>query len=355
MGYGINTDFTGGNCIVDKILNDTVYIRPDMRDSGGDWFYWAFCVIGAGGKTLTFDFQNKSWVGPFGPAVSTDLSAWHWDEGLSDGKSFTYTFGQEEDKVFFAHDLLYHPARFDAFALKNNIPVNTLCQSAKNLAVPIARFGEGDKTVLLTARHHCCESTGSYMLEGALDYLYHHPLPGWRVVAIPFVDIDGVMAGDQGKNRIPHDHNRDYNEKPLYTSVQAIQKYISDNKVCLAFDFHSPWHTGGLNDKVFIVRSKKHLVEQKLFGSLFENNVSANALRYATANDLDPGVGWNVSHPEDGLSFAGFCATQNGVELVCTLETPYFGEKENMVTQDNLLESGKCFAKAIGDYIAAQD
>lgn len=35
MSYSINTDFTRGNCIVDKIVNDRVYIRPDMRDSGG--------------------------------------------------------------------------------------------------------------------------------------------------------------------------------------------------------------------------------------------------------------------------------------------------------------------------------
>lgn len=40
-------------------------------------------MTGAQARTLTFDFQNKSWVGPFGPAVSTDLSAWRWGEGLT--------------------------------------------------------------------------------------------------------------------------------------------------------------------------------------------------------------------------------------------------------------------------------
>ena len=31
-----------------------------------------------------------------------------------------------------------------------------------------------------------------------------------EVLAIPFMDKDGVEEGDQGKNRKPRDHNRDY-------------------------------------------------------------------------------------------------------------------------------------------------
>lgn len=40
----IHTDFTGGNIIVERIEEHTVYVERDIRDTEGDWFYWAFCV-----------------------------------------------------------------------------------------------------------------------------------------------------------------------------------------------------------------------------------------------------------------------------------------------------------------------
>ncbi len=40
----IHSDFPGGNIIFDRIEGDTIYIERDLRDTEGDWFYWAFCV-----------------------------------------------------------------------------------------------------------------------------------------------------------------------------------------------------------------------------------------------------------------------------------------------------------------------
>ena len=38
-----------GNVVVEEIAGDTVRVRPDLRDTEGDWFYWAFRVAGAAG------------------------------------------------------------------------------------------------------------------------------------------------------------------------------------------------------------------------------------------------------------------------------------------------------------------
>jgi len=54
----IHANFEGGNIKVLSIEEDTVFLQNDMRDSTGDWFYWAFCVEGAQGKTLTFTLKN---------------------------------------------------------------------------------------------------------------------------------------------------------------------------------------------------------------------------------------------------------------------------------------------------------
>ena len=63
------------------------------------------------------------------------------------------------------------------------------------------------------------------------------------------VDKDGVEDGDQGKNRKPHDHNRDYEGKSIYASVQAIRERLpawSAGKLRFAMDMHCPAVRGGL-------------------------------------------------------------------------------------------------------------
>ena len=63
--------------------------------------------------------------------------------------------------------------------------------------MPCAAFDAGEKTVLFTARHHACESTGNYVLEGVLEHLLSLPEIPFRCIVIPFVDFDGVVDGDQ--------------------------------------------------------------------------------------------------------------------------------------------------------------
>lgn len=106
----IHTNFIGGNSIVKNQTAQAVVLENELRDTTKDWFYWAFCVEGAQGKTITFHLQNSR-LGYFGPAVSYDLETWHWLGSLDSPSSFTYTFGETESTVYFAHHMLYHPNR----------------------------------------------------------------------------------------------------------------------------------------------------------------------------------------------------------------------------------------------------
>ena len=38
----VDANFPGGNIVVDSIAGDLVTLRPDLRDTEGDWFYWYF-------------------------------------------------------------------------------------------------------------------------------------------------------------------------------------------------------------------------------------------------------------------------------------------------------------------------
>ena len=87
----IHSDFECGNiCFVSEDGNN-IYLKNEMRGTTKEKaYYWAFCVEGAQGKTLTFHLEHE-WVGPWGAAVSHDLINWSWTESAVDGASFSYT------------------------------------------------------------------------------------------------------------------------------------------------------------------------------------------------------------------------------------------------------------------------
>ena len=338
----IHNGFTGGNISVNKTDGNNVYLKNELRDTAGDWFYWAFCVEDAQGKELTFHFE-KTRLGYWGPAVSYDLQNWHWLDDC-DGDSFTYRFAENETKVYFAHHMLYHPEKFFAFSKDKGLEITELCKSRKGRSVPCVRLGNGGISIILTARHHACESTGNYVLEGVLDELADSLPDDISVLCVPFVDYDGVIDGDQGKSRKPHDHNRDYIDNPIYPEVYAIKKYAEEYGCNYAFDFHSPWHKGDENDTIFIVRNcieKNDRFEQ--FADILESAITENSMDYKKSNDHPPLTGWN----QPSTSFAYTMCTKPECDIAFTLENTYFGTSQNKTSPKRLFELGKAFAKAI--------
>lgn len=348
----IHSDFTGGNICVERIEANEVWVRNELRDTAGDWFYWAMCVEGAQGQTITVHLDKK-WIGYYGPAVSRDLIHWKWlgspDESQA-GDCFTYTFGPEENRTYFAHDMLYHPSHLDAFLKRAGLEKQTLCLSEAGREVPFVAFGSGEKTVLLTARHHACESTGSYVLEGVLEELYREPIEGLRFIAVPFVDYDGVVDGDQGKSRKPWDHNRDYapEKESLYASVRAIRRLVGDNRLLYAFDFHSPWHVGERNDRVYIPQKHFSALKQTTrFANLLEKSITPESLPYHASDLFRPGEDWNqIGTP----GFSTYMYDTAGAELSFTLETPYFQATQVPYDVEKARELGRCFARALRAY-----
>lgn len=345
----VHNNFTGGNIIVDGVEGNEIRVKCDLRTTTTDWFYWAFCVEGAQGKTLRFSFEVDR-IGYYGPAVSNDLRAWRWltPDGVDDHLSFTYTFGADENKVYFAHNMLYHPDRFLRFAQAKKLAVNEFCVSERGRSVPYTQFGDGENIILLTARHHACEAPGNYVLEGVLDYITKADITGYKFVCVPFVDYDGVVDGDQGKNRAPYDHNRDYTDTPIYSTVRALKNIVDNNKVLSAFDFHAPWHYGGDHDFVFIVRNnpeKTPLYER--FGVMLEEYLTPECLKYESKNDT------NWQH-ETRRQFAGYTDAKQGCLISFSLETTYFGEKDNTFTQEKAVAFGRVFGKVILEFLAKE-
>lgn len=350
----IDTDFCGGNAVIEACGEDSVHFRPDQRDSESEWFYWAFRVTGAAGRTIRFSMAPRSYVGYFGAAYSHDLEHWRWSGGVSaDRTGFTYTFAPGENAVFFAHHMLYPPFRFIRFAELHGLRVRTLCEDTRGTPIPYTVIGSGSRNILVCARHHCCESTGNSVMEGIMEEFLAAPIPDCRLTVVPFVDADGTVAGDQGKNRRPHDHNRDY-LSPIYPGVRAIRDIAQRGDLLAAFDLHAPWHLSGRNDTLFCVSK---LPEQRArlarFSQLFEEAITPDAASYHASDNIPLGVEWNQDGPHyTCATFCGDC----GAALAFTLESAYFGREDGIpITQERLTESGRCFLRAFARLLRESD
>ena len=67
--FTVDAELPAGNIIVNSVEGDSVSVRQDLRDTNKDWFYWAFRVKGAAGRTLRFKFTDKYGGGPVGVQI----------------------------------------------------------------------------------------------------------------------------------------------------------------------------------------------------------------------------------------------------------------------------------------------
>ena len=344
----IHADFECGNIRLLREDGNVIYLQNEMRGTKKEAaYYWAFCVEGAGGRTLTFSLE-KPWVGPWGAAVSHDLINWHWSGQPDDDGTFTYSFAENENKVYFAHDLLYTPTRLFSVMRELEIKPDTLCRSLGGRDIPMFKVGNGKNHIVLTSRHHACESSGTYVMEGMIREYLKAPLEDTDLFVVPMMDYDGVCAGEHGKDREPHDHNRDYIPDNIYPEVGCVMKYAEDNGVAFAIDFHSPSHRVGRSNRMFIVRKMAHLVQRfDAISDLFEKYSGGEAMEYSKAHDVPPNTGWNK---DDTPTFSTFFNLRPECRLALTVESTHFGTEDNKVTAHRLINSGRAFCRALKEF-----
>ena len=370
--FVIDANYPGGNIVVEGVAGDTIHVRPDLRDTEGWWFYWGLRVRGAQGRSLTFVFSGRNPIGVRGPAASTDGGrTWTWlgAEAVTDG-SFTYAFGPDATDVRFCFAIPYLEENFREFLARYqgnpNVAVQELCKSKRGRSVERLHAGRLDGKarykVLMTARHHACESMASYVLEGALEVVLADDEAGYwfrrnvEVLAIPFVDKDGVEEGDQGKNRIPRDHNRDYIGRSVHASVGALRTFVpnwSDGRLNVAFDLHCPYISGPHNEVIYIVGSDDEGMwrQQQQFARLLEA-VQTGSLIYRASDNLPFGQAWNTdSNVGANKSCSRWAADLDGIRLATTFEIPYANAGGRPVTAESAREFGRSLARALRSYL----
>lgn len=142
--------------------------------------------------------------------------------------------------------------RFDSRADDSPGRLEVLCRSPGGRDVPIFVSEPaipGCPLIWAQARSHAFESHSSRVAEALIAWLLSEEGAGLReramVCVIPMIDVDAVAAGSAGKNRTPHDPNRDY-ALEKYPQTRAIKQrlatYTQEHPVAAFLDVHSPWY-----------------------------------------------------------------------------------------------------------------
>ncbi len=336
----INTDFPGGNVLVQKIDGARADLAPDLR-GGKAWFYWHFeATVSAPGRA-SFILPDKvagfehGGIGYQGPAISEDAGKnWRW-LGVDhvDGPGFFYDFTRA-GSVRFSVTIPYLQQDLDAFlkthAGNPNLATSVLTKSRNGRAVELLQVGKPGpvrQAVLLTARHHACETLASYALEGFVAAAIaetpeaHRFRDQYVLYVVPFVDKDGVEEGDQGKNRSPHDHNRDYGDGSIFPEVDAIEKLADDKNIRFLQDLHCP-----------TLRMKDHQIMYFVGTRQMPANNEANVKAFAahikpelpSNSPVGPAVWLKTREAQQrGSNCNRYFSYRKGTIMACTLEIPY--------------------------------
>lgn len=348
MNIIIDKNFEGGNIKVNSIEGFDVYLEQEIRDTMEWWFYFSFRAKAIKEGTYIFHFCNKEVVSRFGPAVSFDGKKYEFLENTFIDHSTFKMFIKENQTVYFAFSYPYKTSDFKEFLKKNSYlnEIEMKEPTNKGRKQFVYTFGnKNGKVFSLSARHHSCETCASYVLEGFIEQIHKTDLVNKYLFSIiPFVDLDGVVDGDQGKSRAPHDHNRDYIDKPIYSSIRYIMNTYHDN-LAYFFDFHCPGKWGGIHNYLSIIEGDETLSErQKQYSTILES-YQTNGIPYDKKNNIEYLAYWNLPSANGRSFFA-----KEKVKLGFTLEVPYFGEKEKPYTIEELRELGKNIALAVVDF-----
>lgn len=371
VGPLISADFAGGNIILVRNSGDTLWLKPDLSETEGDWFYWYFKVSNISGRKLFFQFMMDNQFTSFGPAYSiNNNNTWKWyGENRVHDNGFSYAFSAEDTVAWFCTAFPYTGKDLDSFLSRPNIRDqlvrDTLCLSPENRITEkisiIPAGGKPETRVLITARHHACEMMANYVLEGIIESTLNEVKLAYLrekvdFLIVPFMDKDGVENGEQGKNRIPRDHNRDYSGMSIYPSTAALRKEIpawSNGMLKIAIDLHCPWIRGEYHEWIFMTGKQDSgmVAEQMKFGEMIEKHATGE-LRFRNSDFLPYGTAWNVSNSfTKGMNFSKWASGLDNIGLATTIEFPYANILGVQVSKDNARAFGKAVSYALMDYL----
>lgn len=360
MSVRIDADIPGGNIIVESIDDRTIVLRKDLRDTHGQWFFWKFRARFDTVGDYHFRIGEGPSIGPRGPAVSADQGL-SWDFLGRDcvnyqDESFVYHCADAPQERLFCVCIPYLQSDLERFLQTQPagaIRVDTLCRTRQGRAVELLSIGKPDapKRLLLTCRHHANESMANFVIEGIISEFVAKP-DRYRDIftrVVPFVDKDGVENGDQGKNRWPHDHNRDYGPLTVHIETRAIMTLVEREQQHLMIDLHCPWLRGKDNEAVYFVGKNNPRLQAGIerFSQLLSEEAPPQAPHF-TSDDIPFGSSWNTgSNYAQGKGFTLWAGENSWEPDSMSVEIPFATAHGQPFDRAGARDLGRAFARSI--------
>jgi hypothetical protein len=276
----VSTDFEGGSARVESIDQATRVIRfmPDGNPQRG-WPCWWYLRVDGVAKdehvTLSLAGSDRpsrndgkdtgkplgpGWAMPARATFSTDGQTWrHTAPGKREGARILYEVTGAGGPLWVAWGPPFTPRNTDALLAEavKQLPAAKsfeLARTREGRPVRGLRISEATAAkppgIWVQARQHAWESGACWVARGFTEWLLGDDADAqWlrrhaEVFIVPIMDVDNAATGNGGKEAAPRDHNRDWDEQPVYPEVAAAQQRMralaKENRLDVFLDLHNP-------------------------------------------------------------------------------------------------------------------
>lgn len=268
----IDQAFEGGGVGSAHFVDDTHIEFSAPMDGSPQSLWYYFRVSGAKGTTLYFSQkglehvlgvrESRGYV-PVVPVFRGASGAWkRVDERsirfCSDPLRYEFSVTPEDDECYVAFCYPYLLEDFTRFIEARHSPqvsAYSIGKTQEGRDLPCFLVGDLEnpdikQMVVLFARQHAGEVSGSFVLEGFLDALLDGGAEAQAALSttlfciFPFVDLDSVQRGRYGKDRFPVDFNGDWSRQPYHCEIRLIQaelaRLATRYHLLWGFDLHAP-------------------------------------------------------------------------------------------------------------------
>lgn len=276
----VSTDFEGGSAKVEAIDQAARVIR---FMPGGDpqrgWPCWWYVRLDGVAKEerVTLDLAASdrptrnngqdtgkplasSWAMPARATFSTDGKTWrHTGSGKRDGTRMRYEVIGTGGPLWVAWGPPFTPRDTDALLAEAEklLPAAKSFELARTRADrPVRGLRVSEATapkppgIWVQARQHAWESGSCWVARGFTEWLVSDDADAtWlrahaEIFIVPIMDVDNAATGNGGKEAAPRDHNRDWDDNPVYPEVAAAQKrllaLVKEDRLSVFLDLHNP-------------------------------------------------------------------------------------------------------------------
>jgi murein tripeptide amidase MpaA len=273
MAIIVDTNFPGGAAVHVKFgAGDTIFFSAPIDGSTSDrslWFY--FRVRGAKGKTLHFTQQNMTHTldpvcgagyQAVRPVISEGKSGEFIRIPLEDTSftpnpiSFSFSLTPQSDETYVSFCFPYQYADLLRFVENHTkyLPMKFIGKTSEGRDYPVLLAGDDGnhekKLIIVSARQHSGETSGSFVLEGFLKQYLSDDQAGRNLrektvlLVLPMTNLDGVEQGRYGKDAPPIDFGRDWGTGTIHEELRAFTSFVDEllKKYQNGFyvDFHAP-------------------------------------------------------------------------------------------------------------------